>query len=281
METPLELSHRPYLFARLWPAEAPRAVVCLVHGLGEHSGRYAPLAAYLNAHGYTLLAMDLRGHGRSGGKRGHIPTYADALDDIDRLLERAADEFPETPRFLYGHSLGGNLVINYILRRPTDDLRGAIASGPWLRLAFQPPAYKVWLARLAGRLFPALLQPSGLNPHHLSHDPAVVQAYMDDPLVHDRISAALFLGVYEAGLWALQHADRLTLPLLLMHGSADQLTSPEASREFCEKAGEACTLRLWEGMYHEVHNEPEKAQVYRVVKAWLDDHLAPPSEKTP
>ena len=280
MEMPIELSRRPYLFARLWQAENPKGIVCLVHGLGEHSGRYSPLAAYLKAQGYTLLAMDLRGHGRSGGKRGHIPTYADALDDIDRLLERAADEFPGTPRFLYGHSLGGNLVINYILRRPIAGLHGTIASGPWLRLAFQPPTYKIWLARLAGRFFPAFLQPSGLNPHHLSHDPAVVQAYIEDSLVHDRISAALFLEVYEAGLWALQHADRLSLPLLLMHGTADPITSPNASREFCQKAGKACTLRLWEGMYHEVHNEPQKAQVYRVIKAWLNDHLASSAEQT-
>ncbi len=261
------------LFARVWsPEGAVRGVVCLVHGLGEHSGRYAPLAAYLNARGFAVLAFDLRGFGRSGGKRGHF-VYADALDDIARLIDTAQERFGAAPRFLYGHSLGGNLVLNYILRRPVESLRGAVASGPWLRLAFKPPAYKVFLARTVGRLLPTLLQPSGLNPEHLSHDPAIVQAYVNDPLVHDRISSALFLGAYEAGLWALEHAERLRLPLLLMHGADDQLTSPEASREFCQRAGERCTFRLWEGMYHEVHNEPGKEEVYRTVVDWLEQNL--------
>ena len=273
-EETFHLSEQPLVFARTWrPEGAPRGVVCVVHGLGEHSGRYAPLAQALNAAGFAVEALDLQGHGRSGGKRGHISGYEDVLDDIARLLDDAAKRFGGAPRFLYGHSLGGNLVLNYILRRDVDDLRGAVASGPWLRLAFDPPAYKVWLARVAGKAFPGLLQASGLKPEHLSHDPDVVRAYIADPLVHDRISARLFLAAYEAGLWALSHAERLSLPLLLMHGTGDQLTSWEASREFCARAGERCTLRLWEGFYHEVHNEPQKEAVYRTVVDWLEGQL--------
>lgn len=261
------------LFARAWtPETPPRGVVCLVHGLGEHSGRYAPLAAHLNAAGFAVLAFDLRGHGRSGGKRGHF-VYADALDDITRLVDEAQRRFGAVPRFLYGHSLGGNLVLNYILRRPVEKLHGAVASGPWLRLAFEPPAYKVFLARSVGKLLPTLLQPSGLQPEYLSRDPVVVKAYVEDPLVHDRISAGMFLEAYEAGLWALEHAADLKVPLLLMHGADDHLTSPEASREFCQRAGEKCTFRLWEGMYHEVHNEPGKEEVYRTVVDWLAQNL--------
>ncbi len=268
MET-LTLRENPRLFGRLWPVEAAQGVVCLVHGLGEHSGRYATLAAALNAAGFAVVAFDLRGHGQSEGKRGHIARYDDALDDIAQLLAYARERFPETPRILYGHSLGGNLVLNYLLRRDVGDLTAAVASGPWLRLAFEPPAYKVALARTFGRLLPALLQPSGLNPEHLSHDPEVVRAYMEDPLVHDRISAALFLNAYEAGLWALEHASALRMPLLLMHGADDPITSPDASREFCARAGDACTLKLWEGMYHEPHNEVGKEEVYRFVVDWL------------
>jgi len=268
------LCEQPYLFGRSWPVANAKGVVCLVHGLGEHSGRYAPLAAALNAAGFAVHAFDLRGHGKSGGKRGHTPDYDALMNDIACLLNDAAKKFPAAPRFLYGHSLGGNLVLNYILRRPVEDLTGAVATGPWLRLAFEPPAFKIWLARTVGRLLPALLQPSGLNVAHLSHDPEIVQAYVEDPLVHDRISSALFLGAYEAGLWALEHAADLTLPLLLMHGADDQLTSPEASEEFCRRAGERCTFKRWEGMYHEIHNEPQKAEVYRTVIAWLESRLA-------
>ncbi len=274
MEETFVLRETPYLFGRSWPLEAPKGVVCLVHGLGEHSGRYAPLAAALNGAGFAVHAFDLRGHGKSGGKRGHTPSYDALLDDITCLLDDAEKKFPRAPLFLYGHSLGGNLVINYILRRPVERLTGAVATGPWLRLAFEPPAYKVWLARTVGRLLPCLLQPNGLDPAMLSHDPEIVRAYVEDPLVHDRISSALFLGAYEAGLWALEHAADLPVPLLLMHGAADQLTSPKASEEFCQRAGKRCTFRAWDGLYHEIHNEPQKEEVYRTVIAWLESRLA-------
>ncbi len=274
MEETFVLCEEPYLFGRSWPVEAPKGVVCLVHGLGEHGGRYAPLAAALNRAGFAVHAFDLRGHGKSGGKRGHTPSYESLLDDITSLLDDAEEKFPGAPLFLYGHSLGGNLVVNYILRRPVARLAGAVATGPWLRLAFEPPAYKIWLARTVGRLLPALLQPSGLNPEFLSHDPEIVRAYVEDPLVHDRISSALFLGAYEAGLWALEHAADLPLSLLLMHGAADQLTSPQASEAFCRRAGERCVFRAWDGLYHEIHNEPQKEEVYRAVIAWLENRLA-------
>lgn len=271
------LQERPLrIVARWWPAAAPRGGVALIHGLGEHSGRYPHVAQALNDVGLSVLALDLPGHGQSGGRRGHFPSYEGVLDLIARALERLRADSGASPLFLYGHSLGGNLVVNYALRRP-DGLRGAIASGPWLRLAIQPPRWRVALARTVGRLLPGLTQPNGLDPHDLSHDPAVVQAYMDDPLVHDRISAGLFLAAYEAGLWALEHASRLQIPLLLMHGTADRLTSAEASAEFCARAGSLCTLRLWEGLYHEVHNEPQKADVFAAVREWLEGVLATPA----
>ena len=269
----LTLREKPHLFGRVWPVEAPRGAICIVHGLGEHSERYAPLADALNAAGFAVTALDLRGHGRTESKRGHIARYGDALGDIAQLLAYAESAFAHAPLFLYGHSLGGNLVLNYLLRRNVDDLAGAIVSSPWLRLSFEPPAYKIALARTLGRLLPGFLQPSGLNPDHLSHDPAVVQAYRNDPLVHDRISAALFLNIHEAGLWALENAKKLHTPLLLMHGAADPITSPDASREFCARAGDFCTLKLWEGMYHEVHNEIGKEAVYRTVVDWLQAHV--------
>ncbi len=258
-----------------WPAEVrpPRAVVGLVHGLGEHSGRYPQLVAALNAAGFAVTAVDLPGHGRSAGKRGHIPDYEQALDALVAFAAFSRQQFDSQPFFFYGHSLGGNLVANVVLRRDVAGLQGAVISSPWLRLAFEPPAYKVWLARTVGRWLPGLLQPNGLDPADLSRDPAVGEAYARDPLVHDRISAALFLSAYEAGLWALTHAGQLRVPVLLMHGTADRLTSPEASREFCRRAGEPCTLRLWEGFYHEVHHEIGRDAVYRAVLDWLNERL--------
>ncbi len=273
MHRTMTLREQPYLFAQAWQPPAPKGVVCLVHGLGEHSGRYGWLAEALNAAGFALLAMDLPGHGRSEGKRGHWSGYEDTLDAMGLLLQRAETEFPDLPRFLYGHSLGGNLVLNYALRRDTSPLRGVVASSPWLRLTMKPPAYKIWLARTAGRLLPSFVQPNGLRAEDLSHDPAVVQGYEADPLVHHNISAALFLQTHEAGQWAMAHAGELSVPLLLMHGTADPITDPEASREFCERAGEWCTLRLWPDMYHEVHNEIGREEVYQALIAWLEARL--------
>lgn len=259
------------LYAWLSPAETPRGVVVLVHGLGEHSGRYPHVVEALNQAGYSVVGFDLPGHGRSPGRRGHFPSYEGVLDRIGEMLQRAAEHAPGRPRFLYGHSLGGNLVLNYALRRP-QGVAGVVASAPWLRLAFEPPRVQVTLARLVGSLWPAFSQPNGLDPADLSHDPEVVRAYQEDLLVHDRISAGLFFAAYQAGLWALENAYTLRVPVLLLHGTADRLTSAEASRAFAQRAGERCTLRLWEGLYHEVHNEPQKAEVLEAVVAWLQAH---------
>jgi len=190
------------------------------------------------------------------------------LDDISHLLEEAAERYPDRPRFLYGHSLGGNLVINHALRR-RPQLTGVIATGPLLRPGFEPPAWKLTLGKIMYSLWPTLSMANELDRQGLSRDPEVVRAYNNDPLVHDRISARLAMDVLQAGLWALEHAAEFTLPLLLMHGSADRLTSAQASREFAAQAGQCCTLRIWDGFYHEIHNEPEQGEVFECLLEWL------------
>ena len=148
----------------------------------------------------------------------------------------------EQPIFLYGHSFGGNLVLNFALRR-NPELQGVIATAPWLRVAFEPPAAKVALARALNRIAPGVTQEWGLETAALSHDAEIVEAYDVDPLVHGRISVRLFVTVVDAGEWALEHAASFPLPLLLMHGTADRVTSAEASREFAARAGKKVTWR--------------------------------------
>ncbi len=257
------------IYARGWlPEGDPWAVVCLVHGLGEHSGRYAHLARRLTGDGFALLSFDLRGFGRSQGRRGHTPGYDSLMDDVGRLLGEAEGRFPGRRRFLYGHSMGGNLVINYALRR-RPPLAGVIASGPWFRLAFDPPASKLKVGRVMNSLWPTFTQASGLDSAALSRDPEVVKAYNSDPLVHRLISARLFTCVFEAGIWALDHAAEFGLPLLIMHGGADRITSPEASRLFAGRVTGPCQFKLWDGFYHEIHNEPEKEEVFNYLVSWL------------
>jgi len=257
------------IFAREWVgSDAPRGIVCLVHGLGEHSGRYQPLAQALTANGYNVLTYDQRGHGQSAGRRGDTPTYEALLADIDRLLEEAEKRYSGLPVFLYGHSLGGNLVLNYILRR-RPALSGAVVTSPWLKLAFEPPAWQILLARIMNRIWPRFTQKNGLDPEDLSHDAACVAAYSPDGLVHDRISARLYWLVHEAGRWALDNAAEFHLPLLLMHGTGDRITSVAASREFAAQLSDQVTFKAWEGLRHELHNEQERTEVIEYILSWL------------
>jgi len=175
-------------YAQAWtPEEEPRAAVALVHGLGEHSGRYAHVAAAMTAAGYALVGFDLRGHGRSEGKRGHSPSWDTLMDDIARLVEETSNRFPGRPVFLYGHSLGGNLVLNYVLQRKPQ-LAGAIVTSPILRTAFQPPAWKIKLGETLYNLWPAFSLTNEIDPKGISHDSQVVSAYVNDALVHNRVS---------------------------------------------------------------------------------------------
>ena len=259
------------LFGQSWQPDdvQSRAVICLVHGLGEHSGRYNYLADQITQAGYTLLSFDLRGHGQSQGPRGHTPSYEALLNDINFFLNEVDKNFPELPHFLYGHSLGGNLVLNYVLRRQSR-LKGVIATDPWLRLAFEPPRVKVILAQITNYIWPSFSQKNGLDTKVLSRDPEVVHAYENDPLVHGNISARMFISIYQSGRWALEHASEFPLPLLLMHGGDDKIISLEASREFASKVTGKCTFRIWDGLYHEIHNEPEKQAVFAFLISWLN-----------
>jgi alpha-beta hydrolase superfamily lysophospholipase len=251
------------------PMGKPKAVVALVHGHGEHVGRYAHVAEAFTKAGFVLTGFDLRGHGKSGGPRGHVSSYEALMDDIAHFLAQVARRYPGLPLFLYGHSLGGNLVLNFVLRRKPNVV-GAIVTGPWLRLAFDPPAVQVILARVMDKIAPGFTQASKLDTSALSHDAQVVKAYNSDPLVHDKISARLYVSMYDSGLWALEHASEFPVPLLLMHGADDRITSAQASREFAERGGKKVTWRAWEGLYHEIHNEPEKAEVLEVMTAWMN-----------
>jgi len=262
------------LSAQGWqPDGEARGVVALVHGLGEHSGRYGHVGAALSEAGYVLYAFDLRGHGMSQGPRGHAPHCEYWMDDIARAIQDAAQALPDLPLFLYGHSLGGILVLNYALRRQPH-LQGLVVTAPGLRTALERQTVKLALVRLLGRWLPALTLPSGLDPLGLSRNPAVVSAYVNDPLVHDKLSLGTALGLLQAIAYAFEHAANLQLPLLLMQGAADPLVFPEGALEFARLVPDQCTIKLWDGLYHELHNEPEQRQVLATMIAWLDRHTA-------
>jgi alpha-beta hydrolase superfamily lysophospholipase len=262
------------MFVQTWQPEVdPKAVVCLVHGLGEHSGRYTHVAQAMNDAGYALVAMDLRGHGKSAGKRGCVPYYNILRADIDSFFNFCKKQYPGLPSFIYGHSMGGVLVLDYVMHNKPM-IQGVIDSSGWLRLTTTPSALKVLLGRIIGRISADMTMFNGLDPNTISRDSAVVLAYRNDPLVHDRISARLGISIHDAGEQLLKNAALFPqIPLLIMHGLDDQITSPAASRQFAGSVTGDVVFKPWKNLYHELHNEPEKQLVLDFAIKWMNAHL--------
>ena len=254
------------------PDSGVKAAICFVHGHGEHFGRYSHVVKAFNDAGYAVVGFDLRGHGKSGGQRGHSPSIDSFMSDIEMLLSETKKRYPNIPCFLHGHSLGGLLVINFMLRRKPE-LAGAVITAPGLRPLFPISKWKVSACSFLCKFFPAFPVSTGLESDYISSDPEVVDAYKKDILVHSNISARSGFDILEMGEWALSQAAEMSLPILLTHGTGDRTTSVEATREFAASAGEKCTLKLWEGLYHEIHNEPQKAEVLSFIIAWLDERI--------
>jgi len=249
------------------PGEKTRAIIIMVHGLGEHINRYSDWAGLFREKGFAFLGVDMPGHGSSPGKRGYIRSYSVTDEMIDTLIHTSKMTFPGCPVFLYGHSLGGGIVLDYLVRKKPG-IKGAIVTSPWLKLSFEPAKSKIMLASLVKNVLPGLTQPSGLNVNHISHENAVVEKYTNDPLVHGKIAVSLFYSAMQAGKNALQNAAELTIPVLLMHGSDDMITSPEGSREFAEKSNKV-ELKIWQGGYHELHNEKFRGEVFDYILKWI------------
>jgi alpha-beta hydrolase superfamily lysophospholipase len=253
------------LYAQMWTPSGPIArAVAIVHGLGEHSGRYNEMAEFFASMGLMVLAYDHRGHGRSGGG---LPSFEVLRSDIDVALEFLRRHGFAKPT-LVGQSMGGGLVLQHALRFPAS-IGSAVAMSPMLRTAFPPPFWKLWLGRVVGNVWPSFTLRTGIDANDLSHDPEAVRAYLADPWVHRKISAALGLSMIAAGERSLEHAGELSVPLLLMHGTADRITSHRASEAFARDAGSWCRLQLWDGLAHDLHHELQRTDVLRYIVDWI------------
>jgi alpha-beta hydrolase superfamily lysophospholipase len=247
-----------------------RAEVVVTHGLGEHARRYEHVAERLAQAGLRVHAYDLRGHGRSTGRRGDAAEYGALLDDLERVCELAGAA-AAGPLFLLGHSLGGQITLNFLLERK-GACRGAVIASPWLRLAFYPNPWRLAVARAALRVWPTWPQrtPGGLEV--LSRDAAHLASLAQPELRHNLISSRLFFAVDAAGREALARAGELRAPVLLLHGGADAVTSAEATREFFAAAGSVDkTLKVYPESLHETLNDLEREQVLGDVVAWLGE----------
>lgn len=253
-----------------WVPGAPTGIVLLSHGLGEHSGRYARVVDALTPDGWAVYGHDHRGHGLSGGRRVHLDDYADWLADLDAVRRTVAARHPGLPVFLLGHSMGGQIALAYALEHQAE-LAGLVLSAPALAND-SIPKQAVPVLRLLGRVAPTL-RPAGIDITKISKDPAVVAAYQADPLVwQGKPTLALGLGLFAKFDELVARASELRLPVLLQHGTADVLAPPEGSRRLAAAGVADLTVRWYEGLWHEIYNEPERERPLSDLREWLAAH---------
>jgi acylglycerol lipase len=243
-------------------------VILYIHGLGSHSGRLDHWAERFNARQVAFIAYDQRGHVRSDGKRGFPKHIRQMIGDVATMVEHVRATFPGFPLTLYGHSLGGNIALNHVIGSETQ-VDGLVTTSPWLRLVHPPSKVLVSLVSPLKAIAPGITLSNNLNAEDISRDKTEVDKYRKDPLVHDRISVGLFFSTYEAGNDALNNAQKVKFPFLIMHGTGDRITSHEASSELVKNASEKTTLKLWEGAYHELHHDPIREEVFDFIVNWM------------
>ncbi|MEG0156613.1 MAG: alpha/beta hydrolase [Anaerovoracaceae bacterium] len=275
----LKKTNEGELIGYLWPVDAPCCVVCLVHGIGEHAGRYDRMAGFFHEKNIALVSMDLRGHGKSMGKRGDCSPRSAVREDVSALIDYAKKTYPGVPVVLYGHSMGGNIVLDY---RSQGEYNGAltayVVSAPWITLVNKPskPLYQV--VKLLSKIMPKTQITSPVEEADLGN-PISVGAYKADPLVHDKITARCAVEGFEIGeklhLGCNEDNGRAkNIPMLLMHGDADKICSVEGSRALAAAEGELCQYLQWEGYFHEIHNGGGSHDGTEVILATIDFLLA-------
>lgn len=220
------------------------------------------MAQFMNQNSVAVTGLDLRGHGHSNGKKGHVKNFDLLLSDVEELLKFTRAEYLEAPLILFGHSLGGNIVANFVKTEKTSELSGFILSAPFLKVNFNPPKWKTYLAQMLSSIWPSLTQSTDLEVSALSRIPEEVQKYVDDPMVHDLISVELYLSSIKMGESVVSNPKELELPGLIYHGTDDRLTSQLASKEFSEHNRKNVQFIALEGAYHEPHNDLCRDEVY-------------------
>lgn len=260
-------------FEQRWPVDDCKATIVIVHGLGEHSGRYAPLVTALNKAGYGAASLDLPGHGKSTGKRGHIDDFVDYHAPILALTLDLKRKLPDTPIYILGHSMGG-LIVSHMMLDHQDLYDGILLSGASIKSPQQPPDWQIALTGLIAKVAPTLGLIK-LDIEGLCRDKEVVERYLQDPLVsRSKLSARFISEMFNAMKETVANASDISKPILIMHGSDDVITDPAGSRLLFDSVSSTDKLlKMYSGFYHEIFNEPEAPEVFADVVAWLDKHV--------
>ena len=258
------------LYRQAWlPDAAPKAILLVVHGIAEHSGRYTNLVNYFVPKGYAVYSFDLRGHGKSDGKRSYVERFSYYLDDLQTFFNLVRTENPNTKTFMVGHSMGSTIAIDYALQYP-GELQGLIISGTTLKLGSSISKASILTAKILSVILPKM-GVSALDPGGISRDPAVVAAYVNDSLNYTgKLSARFGVELLKTMQMLRSRLSEISLPLLIMQGSQDRISDPSSSKLlFDGVSSKDKTMKIYEGFYHEIFNDPERQQVFSDIEAWL------------
>jgi alpha-beta hydrolase superfamily lysophospholipase len=255
---------------RAWPLEGATLTFAVVHGLGEHGGRYERFARGMARHNMATFAVDLRGHGQSEGPRGHVDNWSQWVEDAAAFVAHVEQQTQPTEVVPLGHSFGGAITLTTVRTGKVPHARRFVLSSPALRVKTPVPAWKKALAKVAARLAPTFTLDNEVAPETVSRIAEVVEAYRSDPLVHSKISARTYDEWVKAAAANIEHAQDIEIPFLVLAGTADPLIDPAGSEELHRHAAARSELRLLEGRYHEPFNDIGADEVFDLIAEWLN-----------
>ncbi|MBK6264744.1 lysophospholipase [Marivirga sp. S37H4] len=261
----LSLEVQNYLYQ-----EEPEKILLIIHGLGDHAVRYQHVAEYFGKEGYSSAVLTLRGHGKSDGKRGHAPSMEQLVLDVEYFVRQIRCNHIDARLYLYGHSMGGNIILNYLLKDQSSEINAGIVTSPWIKLAFEPPKWKTVVGNIMADIIPTLTQSNGLDVNEISSIPEEVEKYARDPLNHNKISAKMFKVITKGGENILSKADKFHHPIFLAHGSADKVTDAATTQELSAR-NDLFSWHSYEGNKHEIHNDNAFHQLMEDIGKWLKD----------
>ena len=258
---------------RSWEVPEPQAAIVLVHGFGDHSGRYDAVGEFFAGLDVSMFALDLRGHGRSEGRRGYVPRFDTFLEELDGFSSEVRRRVsPSVPLFLLGHSMGGLIALRYLETRE-HPFRGAVIVSPWLDTAMPVPRWKLLLAPVLDRVLPILPVPAGIRAEDLSHDPEVVRAYDNDPLVHGIMTPRLFREATAAAQFAELESPRLNVPLLFLLAGDDRIVDTDRSLSLARGLEGDVVIHTFDGRYHELLFEPDRDDILGALRHWVMERV--------
>ena len=265
--------HATKIYFQFFKPRSYKNVIIYIHGMGEHSGRYRFPIEYFIDKKIAFYGLDHRGHGRSGGKWGHVDRFSDYLADLKTFHNIVRKREGDKRLFMFGQGLGGLIAVRYIQEYP-DGISGVMISSSTLKLKHEVSPFVSYVGDRLSRYLPRFSMTMEIDPIYLTHDKDVVKKYMEDELVHNKVTARFFTECSSAMKVVFQKAETVTLPFMIMHAGADEVVNPDGCREFFEKIPSTDkALVIYEGMYHEITNETERERVFKDIEKWLKPRL--------